>query len=164
MASTEVAPREQRDPPDVPAGPAERTVSNDASAQVTRGSVPLLTIAVIAALSLGAFLLGAGYVVGHDRAEERLVAVAWGDGRYGPAFYGAYVYLVPQGDGFSVRARVMLGRGNDHRHECGELGTARTAAEAVARWGKLDWRSDGLAIGEGESRFFLPRATFENHR
>ncbi len=95
---------------------------------------------------------------------ERVVAMRWGDGKYGPAFYGAHVYLEPKADAYSVRARVWIGRGNSYFHDCGELGMVRTDAEAVARSGNIDWREDGLHIGGGTNEYFLPRSRFENHR
>ena len=49
-------------------------------------------------------------------------------------------------------------------HDCGELGRVKTAEEAVAKWGKIDWREDGLHIGTGTNAFFLTRAKLEAHR
>lgn len=95
---------------------------------------------------------------------SKLLAVSWGDGKYGKAFYGAIVYLEPATFGQRVKARVQIGRGNPMFHECGELGRAATAEEAVAKWGKIDWQDDGLHIGTGTNAFFLPRAKLESHR
>ncbi len=95
---------------------------------------------------------------------SKLVAVSWGDGKYGKAFYGAFVYLEPREGGQSVKAQVQIGRGNPMFHECGELGHVATAEEAVAKWGKIDWQDDGLHIGTGTNAFFLPRAKLESHR
>ena len=98
---------------------------------------------------------------------QRVVAMSWGDGKCGPAFYGAHVYLEPQASGYSVQARVYIGRSTGfltHFHDCGELGRVRTDAEAVARWGKIEWREDGLHIGTGTNHFFMPRARLERHR
>ena len=95
---------------------------------------------------------------------ERVVAMSWDDGKYGPAFYGAHVYLEPMASGRSVRARVFIGRGNDYFHDCGELGRVATDADAVARWGRIEWREDGLHIGTGTNHYFLARAQLESHR
>jgi hypothetical protein len=95
---------------------------------------------------------------------SRLLAVSWGDGKYGKAFYGAYVYLEPTTGGQAVKAQVQIGRGNPMFHDCGELGRVVTAEEAVAKWGKIDWQDDGLHIGTGTNAFFLPRAKLESHR
>lgn len=97
------------------------------------------------------------------RDMGRTIAVSWGDGKYGKAFYGAQVYLVPRENGFSVRARVMID-GAHHWHDCGELGAVETRAQAVARWSQVDWRPEGLYIGAGENRHFTPRARIESHR
>jgi len=112
-----------------------------------------------------------GFVVGWVEASsknatrlERVVAMSWGDGRYGPSFYGAHVYLEPLTNGYSVRARVYIGRGNNYFHNCGEIGTAQTDSEAVARGGTIDWREDGLHIGRGTNHYFLERAKLERHR
>jgi hypothetical protein len=90
--------------------------------------------------------------------------MSWGDGTYGPAFYGAYVYLEPITTGYSVQARVYIGRGNDYFHDCGQLGTVQTAPEAVAQWGEISWREDGLHIGTGTNAYFLARSILEEHR
>ena len=128
-----------------------------------RRFVPFFAVAVVALL--------VGFIVGWIRASsvgatrlERVVAMSWGNGKYGPSFYGAHVYLEPASSGYSVRARVYIGRGNDYFHDCGELGTAQTDSEAVARWGTIDWREDGLHIGSGTNQYFLARAKIESHR
>lgn len=128
-----------------------------------RKLAPLLAVAIVALL--------VGFVAGWLTASsnsatrlERVVAMSWGDGKYGPAFYGAHVFLEPQAGSYSVRARVFIGRGNDYFHDCGELGRVQTDVEAVARWGRIEWREDGLHIGTGTNHFFMPRAQLERHR
>jgi hypothetical protein len=71
---------------------------------------------------------------------------------------------VPEASGYSVRARVAIGRGTDYFHECGELGKARSDEDAVARFGRVVWRAEGLYIGQPGSEYFLPRARLESHR
>lgn len=95
---------------------------------------------------------------------ENVVAFDWAGGTYGPAFYGAHVYLVPIKRGYSVRARVYIGRGNNYFHDCGELGKVESDAEAVSKWGQIAWREDGLQIGAGPDHFFLARSQLESHR
>lgn len=95
---------------------------------------------------------------------SKLLAVSWGDGKYGKAFYGAFVYLEPVTGGQRVKAQVQIGRGNPMFHECGEIGRAATAEEAVAKWSKIDWQDNGLHIGTGTNTYFLPRAKLESHR
>src|SRR5687767_787299 len=100
-----------------------------------RRFVPLFSTAV--ALTLG---LVVGWSTGSNVSAtnlDRVVAMEWGDGRYGPSFYGAHVYLEPISTGYSVRARVYIGRGNDYFHDCGELGIAKSDSEAVSRWGTI---------------------------
>ena len=125
--------------------------------------VPFFIVGVVALLV--GYLVGA-VVEGNASRKElgRLVAVSWGDGKYGPAFYGAHVYLEPVTSGYSVRARVYVGRGNDYYHDCGELGTVQTDAEAVARWGTISWSEDGLRIGSSTNQYFLARAKLESGR
>lgn len=124
---------------------------------------PFFVVTVVAIL--------VGFVVGwifagrvNETRLERVVAMSWGGGKYGTAFYGAHVYLEPQAGGYSVRARVLIGRGRDYFHDCGELGRVRTDSEAVAKWGTIEWREDGLRIGSGPDTYFLPRAKLERHR
>ena len=121
----------------------------------------------IVVASVGFVAFGIGWIsaaVHFARRVDRIVAMSWGDGRYGPAFYGAQVYLEPLDSGYSVRALVHIGRGNDMFHDFGEIGRAQSDADAVARWGTIDWREDGLHIGSGTNEYFLPRAKVESHR
>jgi hypothetical protein len=127
---------------------------------------PLLAVAFVSLL--------VGFGVGwmrpqlHSAAQlQRVVAMSWGDGKDAPAFYGAHVFLEPQASGYSVQARVYIGRSTGflaYFHDCGELGRVQTDAEAVARWGKIEWREDGPHIGTGTNHFFMPRARLEHHR
>ena len=128
-----------------------------------RRFAPFLIVAAVALL--------VGFVTGWMRASaksatrlERVVVMSWGDGKYGPSFYGAQVYLEPRRSGYSVRARVHIGRGNDYFHDCGELGTVQTDTEAVARWGTIAWHDDGLHIGSGTNHYFLSKGQMESHR
>jgi hypothetical protein len=128
-----------------------------------RRFIPFFVVAVAALLI--------GFVIGWIRAYsvcatrlERVVAISWGDGKFGSSFYGVHVYLEPVSSGYSVRARVYIGRGNNYFHDCGELGTVQTDSEAVARWGTINWREDGLYIGSGTNEYFLARAKMESHR
>jgi hypothetical protein len=118
---------------------------------------------VIALLAVpAAFLAGLGLAYRAEAAPAgRTVAMAWGGGRYGEAFYGAHVY-VEEGDE-SVRAVVYISRPDRimyYAHDCGEIGRAKDWAEAVARFGTVRWSAGGLRVGD----YFLPRDTLENHR
>src|SRR4051794_3782576 len=93
------------------------------------GAAALLAVGFVAGwLAAGAFTEG---------ADGRTIAMSWGDGKYGKDFYGAQVYVVPGRGGLSVRARVLIGPGNDYQHDCGEIGRAANLPEAVERWGKV---------------------------
>lgn len=98
-----------------------------------------------------------------NTTRERIVAVNWGDSKYGQSIYKALVFLEPEGHGFVVKARVEIA-GPHYWHDCGELGRATNAAEAAANWGQIQFLSDGLHIGTGTNAFFLPRAKLEAHR
>jgi hypothetical protein len=130
-------------------------------AMAVRRLVASLVVLAVAGLAY----LG-GRLTTHDTAMvERTIAMSWGDGKYGPAFYGAWVYVEPANGAYAVHARVWLGAGNDAWHECGELGRAATHEEAVRRWGRVAWTSDGLSIGHGApDDFFLARDVLEAHR
>lgn len=126
-------------------------------------SIPFL---VVAAIGVFVGVVG-GWILASTKGAtrlERVVAFSWRDGKEAPGFYGAHVFLVPKNGGYSVQARVYIGRGNDMFHDCGELGTVQTDAEAVARWGSIAWRTDGLHIGNGTNQYFLPRSQMESHR
>jgi len=127
----------------------------------------LVVLACLALLCVLAGTVGGWRLATSRNAErvDRIIAMQWGDGRYGPAFYGAQVYLVPAGKGYDVEARVRIGRGNDSFHELGKIGHVPTAEEAVRRFGRIEWRPDGLHIGDGASfPVFLERARLESHR
>ena len=115
---------------------------------------------------LAGFLAG-WITVNHLQAKrlESVVAFSWGDGRYGNGFYGAHVFLKPSGSNYSVRGRVYIGRGNNYFHDLGELGKTQTPEEAVQRFGVIQWRAEGLYIGDG-SKFpiVLERSKLESHR
>lgn len=134
----------------------------------------MLVIAVIAPFALG-LSLAAAYMAWswndlRERAEqlEQLVAVSWGDGRYGPAFYGAYVYCEPRADGqFDVKLSVRIGRGTlftRYQHDPRTLGVAKDPEDAVARWGTVTWSDAGLNVGTGADAHRFPRNELERHR
>ena len=128
-----------------------------------------LFFSVVVALMVG-FAAGLAVANTSETVEiDRVVAMGWGDGKYGDAFYGALVYLEPQSSGYSTRAKVYIGRDNIGRgtsyiHDCGQLGTVKTHAEAVARWGAIAWSEAGLRLGNGSNGYFLARNQLENHR
>jgi hypothetical protein len=117
-------------------------------------------------------VLAVGFVAGwfvHANSDaeaiQRVVAMSWGDGKYGQGFYGAEVFLVPVANHYSVRRRVWIGRGNGYQHNPVELGVADNPAQAVEKWGHIEWTEAGLTIGPGDPEpYFLPRAEIERHR
>jgi hypothetical protein len=120
---------------------------------------------LVAAFFLGLLL---GYLTcwgttGPGRAN--IVAMSWGDGKYGEAYYGAEVYLVKMKINYSVRGRVWIGRDDAYYHDIGELGVVRSQPEATAKWGQLGWSDAGLTIGPGDPKpVFLEREKLEAHR
>lgn len=122
------------------------------------------TLAVSLVAAACAFVAGAAYEYVPQAAPlERTVAVAWGDGKYGKAFYGAHVFVAGAASALAVRAVVYVDRPSGIGyvgHDCGELGRVASWEEAVARFGAPRWADDGLHIGD----YFLPRASVEAHR
>ncbi len=117
-------------------------------------------IFIFASLALF-FLCGYFAATYQTKADlDKTIAVSWGDGKYGSAFYGAHVWYEIKGKKVIVQARVALGRGNSYYYDCGQLGTAVSVEEAVERWGHIEWHEDGLHIGN----YFLPRTQLESHR
>jgi hypothetical protein len=121
--------------------------------------------------TLAFFLFTAGILLGvligrlAPRETTQTIAMRWGDGKYGSAFYGAEVYSVRVGSELSVRGRVWIGPGNAYFHDCGELGRVALHEDAVARWSTIRWQEDGLYIGTGsENDYFLERKKIEAHR
>ena len=102
------------------------------------------------------------WLIGRDPQAEtdNVLAMAWGDGGYGKAFYGAQAYVEPKGGRFEVHAVIRIGHGNDYFNDCGLLDTVDTFEEAVQKWGKIEWRPDGVHIGS----YFLPQSKIESHR
>lgn len=119
----------------------------------------------IALMAIGAFVGWFLSGVFNERAHDRTIAMSWGDGKYGKNFYGAHVYLVPEGDEYSVRARVLIGPGNNYYDDFQEIGRAKSVQEAIDRFGKIQWDEQGLKIGDPEKGgFYRPRVRLESHR
>lgn len=123
---------------------------------------------VIIAIILLLIGYGVSWVVSDKKADnrsERIIAIKWGDGKYGEAFYGAQVYLEPTPDGYSVRGLVYIGRGNGYINDLGEFGKVKSDIEAVKKFGNIEFKPDGLHIGDGiQDNYFLPREKLESHR
>jgi len=136
-----------------------------------RGRAVLVSLIALM-LAFAAFVAGFGLGYRAEAAPAgRTIAIAWGDGRFGPAFYGAHVFVreADSTDGpLSVRAVVYIDRPDrfvSYQHDCGEIGLARSWSDAVARFGTIRWSPDGLRIGSGDpADYFLSREQLENHR
>jgi hypothetical protein len=99
---------------------------------------------------------------------DNLVAVSWGDGKYGKALYGAYVFYEPKDGQLAVKLSVRIDRGSfwsQYAHDTRTLGIVRDPVEAVAIWGVVTWTEEGLKIGTppGPTHLF-PRNELEQHR
>jgi len=97
----------------------------------------------------------------------RLIAVSWGNGPAGPAFYGAYVEAIPRGDVFDNTLTIYIDRPGvwmRHRMAPIALGQTHDEIESVARFGQLEWNETGLTIGNGPQSRRIARSTIENHR
>ncbi len=124
-------------------------------------AIPLLLLVCTASL-LANFLL---YTKAN--AYHNLVAVSWGDSKYAPALYGAYVYYEPDGDHLQVRATIYIDRPTlwqSYQHKTINLGQVRSDAEAVAQWGKITWSQDGVRFGTDERNVLIGTADLEKHR
>jgi hypothetical protein len=125
----------------------------------------LTSVAVLLAVvgfALSAYLYRAAIQLDH------LVAVSWGDGKYGRALYGAYVFYEERDSQVLVKLSVRIDRGSfwsQYAHDTRTLGTAKDAADAVAQWGTITWSAEGLKVGSppGPTHLF-PRAELESHR
>lgn len=97
----------------------------------------------------------------------QLVAVSWGDSKYAPALYGAYVYIEPQQNHWMAKARIYIDRPSlwqSQQQESIDLGKVNDPQQAVARWSQINWSSEGVRFGSGEHSVLVPRASLESHR
>ncbi|MFZ6674184.1 hypothetical protein [Undibacterium sp. Xuan67W] len=98
---------------------------------------------------------------------SHLVAVSWGDSKYAPALYGAYVFTEPKDKARVVRATVYIDRPSfwiSEQHQTIDLGIVQDDAEAVARWGKILWSDEGVQFGYDKQTVLIKRADLESHR
>jgi len=135
--------------------------------KIVRAAAIVLSLALLAAAGFMALQWRA--LTSQAAQLEHLVAVSWGDGKYGKAMYGAYVfYDEPGPDGLlTVKLGVRIGRSapmSSYEHEPRTLGHARDAEEAVALWGVITWSDAGLTVGSGPQAYLFPRDELERHR
>jgi hypothetical protein len=126
---------------------------------------------ILISLLILAFIIASYFSLTFYRKAEmadNLIAVSWGDGAYGKAFYGAYVFLVPTDSGFDVQAEIKIGRGTpmiQQTHEMGVIGHSDTAEEASEKWGNIVWTENALKIGDiNNGGLVIKREVFEQHR
>ena len=133
---------------------------------MNRNQIYLKVISVLVLIALGYMIGGIVFSIKKHRAVNNIVAMRWGDGKYGKSFYGARVFMVPRSIGYSVQARVSIGHSKDYWHDCGEIDQVQTYEEAVKKWGSITWKEDGLYIGGDPSSggYHLPRSKLESHR
>ncbi len=131
------------------------------------GKLPKFTwvlIYIISILTFSIFGFMTGYISRLDKSAN-LLAVSWGDGKYGKAFYGAQIFAYPVVAKYRVEAYVTIGQGNPYYHDIGILGRVATWQEARDKYGNITWTPAGLNIGSSSKvEYYLPRAKLENHR
>ena len=124
-----------------------------------------IAIKIVACVFCVFFGYVARWYFGEVQPADQTIAMKWGDGKYGQNFYGAQVYLIPAGAGYSVHARVFIGPGNNFFHDCAEIGRATSVQDALDHFGTITWEEKGLVIGDPEAGgYHLPRKVFELHR
>ena len=119
---------------------------------------------VLLGMILGTIVTFIVQILSMENPIDKSIAVSWGDGKYGKAFYGVEVYLEKAETDCVVKARIHIGHGNDYFHDCGEIGRVKNNVEAVDRFGIITWRPEGVKIGNGSNSYFIARRGFENHR
>ncbi len=125
----------------------------------------LLVFAFYAGRACESFGRSLDHMADAEYVLEHIVAVSWGDGMYGPAFYGAVVSTSRRADGkLDVRARVHV-NGANYFDDVGKLGVVASRAEALKTWGIITWTPEGVYFGSNpDKRRFLSRKQIERHR
>ncbi len=96
---------------------------------------------------------------------ENLVTVSRSpDWKYGKGFYTAVVIATPENEtSYNVVCKVHVGNANYFEHI--ELGQASSIAEALDKWGEIEWTEDSLIIGkDGPNKIVVSRKQIEKHR
>jgi hypothetical protein len=148
------------------AWPESSTVKSQ-GATSGRKWLPLVLTALVALLALSAYLAWQLYQQAQQLHHQ--VVAGWGDSKYGKAFYGARVYYVEDaGKPLKVWLVVQIDRGSawtQYSHNPRLLGEAASPADAVAKWGQLEWTAQGLQVGRsGQASYLFPTSDLENHR
>jgi hypothetical protein len=96
---------------------------------------------------------------------ENLVIVSRSpDWKYGKGFYTAVVIATPKTDStYDIVCKVHVGNANYYEYI--ELGQVDSIAEALEKWGDIEWADDSLIIGkDGPLQKVVSRKQIETHR
>jgi hypothetical protein len=121
------------------------------------------TVVLVAALTfaLGFVACVCLTVIANSQRLEYAVAIRCDEMQSNAAQGQAHVYLKPGGDSKEVEVQLAVHFGRGWRiYGPRTLGWVRTKEEAVARWGQIEWRVDGLYVGTGTNQFLLTREQF----
>lgn len=108
--------------------------------------------------------IGSVYFKQYYYVYSNLIAVSWGDGPYGRAMYGVYVYKGAEKEGkIQVKVRVYTGRQNfffiSYYRDFGVIGAAEN--NDFDAWGDIVWTPEGVAIGK---EYFISKEILGEHR
>ncbi|MEX9251776.1 hypothetical protein [Pseudenterobacter timonensis] len=95
---------------------------------------------------------------------SNLIAVSWGDGPYGKAMYGVYVYKGAEKKGkVQIKVRVYIGRQDfyfiSYYRDFGVVGTVEK--NNFDAWRDITWNPEGVAIGKD---YFISKEVLGKHR
>ena len=94
---------------------------------------------------------------------QRAIAIAYDDTVDRQGWAKAEVYMQRNSYGRAVWLKVDFERhGKPSVYGKRTLGYAESQAEAINKWGRIDWRTDGLHIGSSSNSFILPRAELDH--
>ncbi len=126
----------------------------------------VLAIAALLLLGIAGLLIHRLNVMTRD--YQTLLALSWGDSRYGPALLRAEVHATPLPDEQQqVSARIYIDRPGfwlSAEHGPIELGRAKDHEDAVAQWGTIHWGPDGVRFGRGVNAVLVPQSVLDQHR
>jgi hypothetical protein len=145
---------------------------------VSKQTIPAVigccTGAVLGPVLLYGMVTTAKYIDGQvlDRGKylHSTVVLEWADAVHKnnqsglKQFYGAHIYTVKRSSGLDVYCQIHIGS-PDYNHNCGHLGRVDDLQTARTFWGRLEWTTDALIVGDPNTNGTrVPRAEFQNHR
>lgn len=112
--------------------------------------------------------IGKGYVNQYFYVYNNLIIVSWGDGPYGKKLYGAYVYKGEEiGDKVQVKLMIYINHQNfnfiSYYMDFGVIGIDERN-KVYDNWSRVDWRPEGVYIGNTTARYFISKADLAKHR